>query len=221
MSSLITIAHNAMHPFVKILYFVLILILMSFLSNQLLSLLLILICTLAASLQLHSFLRVIIRMRWLFLSIVIIYAFGTPGELVPYLAIDWAPTFEGLESGMLQIAKLLIALAALNILFVTSTRQQLIVGLYMALSPFRYLGLDIKKFAVRLFLTLEYVEVFSAQKGQEFSFKHFDDIYLTMADEPIEKVVVFEELFFDGNDKLMMGIFVVCVIGLPVLRWWL
>lgn len=209
-----------MHPFVKILYFAFILILISFLSDQLLGLLLILICTIAASLQLQGFIRVIARMRWLFLSIVIIYAFGTPGELVPYVAVDFAPTFEGLELGLLQVAKLLIALAALNILFVTSTRQQLIVGIYMVLSPLTYLGLDVKKFAVRLFLTLEYVEIFSVQKGRKFGFNYFDDIYLTMSDESIEKVVVFEELFFDGKDKLLIIIFIVSIIGLLALRYW-
>lgn len=209
-----------MHPFVKILYFAFILILISFLSDQLLGLLLILICTIAASLQLQGFIRVIARMRWLFLSIVIIYAFGTPGELVPYVAVDFAPTFEGLELGLLQVAKLLIALAALNILFVTSTRQQLIVGIYMVLSPLTYLGLDVKKFAVRLFLTLEYVEIFSVQKGRKFGFNYFDDIYLTMSDESIQKVVVFEELFFDGKDKLLIIIFIVSIIGLLALRYW-
>lgn len=207
-----------MHPFVKILYFVLILILMSFLSVQWLSVLLVLTCLLAASLHLHSFLRVMIRMRWLFLSIMIVYAFGTPGELVPNIAIGFSPTFEGIELGLLQLAKLIIALAALNILFVTSTKQQLIVGLYILFSPLKYLGLDIRKFTVRLFLTLEYVELFASQNNNQFSFQQFDDIYSTTTDEITERVVVFEELFFDALDKVMILIFIVSVVGLLVLR---
>ena len=102
---------------------------MSFLSDTLLHLLFIVVCVFAMSLQLRSFVRVVMRMRWLFISILIIYGFGTPGELIPPFPLDLAPTFDGLQLGLLHIEKITIALATLHILFITGSNQDLILGL--------------------------------------------------------------------------------------------
>ncbi len=190
---------------------------MSFLSNQLLCVLLILLGTFAASLQLRSFLRVVTRMRWLFLSILIIYGLGTPGEFIPHIPVNFAPTFEGVQQGMLQIVKLLIALAALSLLFSTSSKAHLIHGLYILLSPLKFLGLNVKRFAVRLLLTLDYVEELASQQQHKFSLNQFDDIYLTADEQVADKVIVFESLPFNFLDKVMMFIFMGAISGMLVL----
>jgi energy-coupling factor transporter transmembrane protein EcfT len=206
-----------MHPLVKILYFILILSLMSFLSSQWLHLLLVVVCVSAISLQLRNFLRMIMRMRWLFISILIIYGIGTPGELIPYIPLSFAPTFDGLQLGFLHIEKITIALAALNILFITESKQDLILGIYMLLSPLKYFGLNIKKFAIRLFLTLEYVEEFSTQNRNQFSLNQFDYLYLSNDGFQGDKVVIFNKLPFLLLDKVLIMLFLLITIALLVL----
>ena len=207
-----------MHPFVKILYFVLILFLMSFMSNQLLYILALIISVFAAGLQLRNFLRIIKRMRWLFFSILIIYAFATPGQLIPDIPVNFAPTFEGIQQGLLQVVKLLIALAALTLLFVGSSKEQLILGMYMLLKPLKHLGLNVEKFAVRLFLTLDYVEDFAVQNQHKFTFSHFDTIYLAAEDLPVNKTVTFTPIPFKKIDKLMIAILAVIIMTLTLLE---
>ncbi|MDP3678328.1 MAG: CbiQ family ECF transporter T component [Methylotenera sp.] len=206
-----------MHPLVKILYFVLILSLMSFLSNLLLHLLFIVVCVFAMSLQLRSFVRVVMRMRWLFISILIIYGFGTPGELIPHIPLDFALTFDGLQLGLLHIEKITIALATLNILFITGSKQSLILGLYMLLSPLKYVGLNIERFAVRLFLTLEYVEDFATQRHKLFNLSQFDHLYLSVDGLSTEKMVIFNKTPFNPLDKVLIVIFMMTVLILLVL----
>lgn len=45
------------------------------------------------------FLRVVKRMKWLFISIFIIYAYGTLGEYLTQMPYSLAPTIEGCFSG--------------------------------------------------------------------------------------------------------------------------
>lgn len=184
---------------------------MSLLSDSLLHLLFIGVCMVAMSLQPRSFVRVVMRMRWLFISILIIYGFGTPGELVPHIPLDFAPTFDGLQLGLLHIEKITIALATLHILFITGSKQDLILGLYMLLNPLKYVGLNIEKFAVRLFLTLEYVEDFATQRHKPFNLNHFDHLYLSVDDASNEKRVVFNQIPFNLLDKVFIVIFMIIV----------
>jgi len=118
----------------------------------------------------HRNYLMLLRMRWLFLSILLVYAFSTPGELVPLFPLSFAPTYDGLLQGAAQLARLLIALAMLNLLLHDSTKQDLIAGLYLCLLPFQYLGLNVSRFAARLMLTLHYVETIAEQKNQKLSF---------------------------------------------------
>ena len=66
---------------------------------------------------------------------------------------------EGLADGVLQLTRLLAALAALAILLDRLHRQQLIAGLYALFAPLQWLGLSRERLAVRLGLTLHYAEV--------------------------------------------------------------
>jgi len=118
----------------------------------------------------HRNYLMLLRMRWLFLSILLVYAFSTPGELVPLFPLSFAPTYDGLLQGAAQLARLLIALAMLNLLLHDSSKEDLIAGLYLCLLPFRYLGLNVSRFAARLMLTLHYVETIAEQKNQKLSF---------------------------------------------------
>jgi energy-coupling factor transport system permease protein len=105
-----------------------------------------------------EFVKLLRRARWLLLSILLIYAFATPGEYVSGIPIAVAPTYEGLGSGAMQAMRLITMLAALAWLLAGCSREQLMSGLYTLLMPFKPLGANPQRFAVRLWLTLYYVE---------------------------------------------------------------
>lgn len=98
------------------------------------------------------------RARWLLITMLLIYAFATPGdELFPQLN-GFGPSLQGVQAGALQAWRLTLMLLALGVLLRSCPRNSLLGGLYTLLRPFRSLGLDVDRFAVRLWLTLQYAE---------------------------------------------------------------
>jgi hypothetical protein len=122
-----------MHPFVKIACFFFLLLLLQYLSATSIAVLCGLICLLAAVLNLQHFFQLIKRMRWLFVSLLLVYAYATPGEYLAFLPLNVAPSYEGLHLGLMQIAKLLIPVAGLSSLFASSSKSQLMAGLWTCL----------------------------------------------------------------------------------------
>lgn len=193
-----------MHPLIKILCFIALLLLIGIVSKPMLFALMMLCLLLVFSLKVSTFLHAVKRMRWLFLSIFMIYAFGTPGELIPTFPVYFAPTYEGLQSGFVQIEKLLIALAALSLLLTRSPRGQMLLGLYMLLTPLKFAGLNIERFSARLMLTLDYVEQLAAEDKSSFSFSRLDEIDAPASSLSQAGTVSFQKLPFGAIDKVMM-----------------
>ncbi|MDP1658286.1 MAG: energy-coupling factor transporter transmembrane component T [Methylotenera sp.] len=207
-----------MHPFVKILVFIFILLFMSFLSNGLVWLLCLFACLFAAKLQFKDFLRVVKRMRWLFISIFIIYAFGTPGEYVQQFPVILAPTIEGCVLGLLHIAKLLIALATLSLLFSTSSKEQLMTGLYLFLLPLKRLGFNTEQFTARLILTLDYVEDLAVKENFKLSFNHLANMHLAIENLQNDKIIILQVFPFKLIDKVIIAILILSILLFVYLR---
>lgn len=108
----------------------------------------------------HSaqYLKLLRRSRWLLISLVLAYAFATPGEAAIPVLGDYSPSREGLLSGGLQALRLVALLAGLSLLLALSPRDRILAGLYLLLRPFARLGLDIDRIAARIWLTLHYAE---------------------------------------------------------------
>lgn len=117
----------------------------------------VLLCAFAISR--HKFMQLVRRTRWVMLSLLLIYAWSTPGQALPQSLGVFGPTREGLIDGTLQLTRLLAALASLAILLDRLHRQQLIAGLYTLFAPLRLVGMSRERLAVRLALTLHYAEV--------------------------------------------------------------
>lgn len=132
----------------------------------------------------RSFVQMIRRMRWLLLTMLLIYAFSTPGEYVADWPFWLAPTHEGLHAGLLQVLRLSMMLAGLALLLSTTDRDQLIVGFFILLWPLRYLGLDPERFAARLWLTLHYVEQPQHTQTPAAMFEKLKHFHLEAFDEP-------------------------------------
>lgn len=189
-----------------------VLLLIGMVNHKILLLILISSLILIYGFRIQPFQHAVRRMRWLFLSMMMIYAFATPGELIPYFPADFAPTYEGLLSGWIQVERLLIALAALSLLLLRSSRQQLMLGLYMLLSPFRLVGLNVERFAARLMLTLDYVEEFAASDKSGFNIRQLAEVDAHVESLPQLGFVTFQKQPFALMDKLMLMMFsLVCV----------
>ncbi len=108
--------------------------------------------------KVQQFLRTIKKFNWLFLAMILIFSFNTPGEHLANWPFAISPTYEGFTAGLTQILRIALMLAALSLILAANTRQQLISGFYFIFSPLKYLGFEVERFAARLWLTLNYVE---------------------------------------------------------------
>jgi energy-coupling factor transporter transmembrane protein EcfT len=97
------------------------------------------------------------RMRWIFLSIVVFYFWFTPGHPFPGADSRWLPTAEGVRHGALRLVSLAALILAVNLLLQTTQRDALLGALLWALRPLRRVGLDHERFAVRMTLALNAV----------------------------------------------------------------
>jgi energy-coupling factor transporter transmembrane protein EcfT len=147
-----------MHPSLRILALLLLAASVQFLHAV--TLLVIGIILFIIALLLHaSLLRgMLYRSRWLLLTLLLIFAFTTPGEYLEWWYFSIAPTYEGISLGMLQAGRLVIMLTGLSILLGTTPRDALMAGIFPLLSPLRGIGLSPERFTARLWLTIHYVE---------------------------------------------------------------
>ncbi len=203
-----------MHPFVKIACFFFLLLLLQYLSPSSIAVLCGLVCLLAAVLNLPHFSQLIKRMRWLFLSLLLVYAFATPGEYLAFLPLNVAPSFEGLHLGLMQIAKLLIAVASLSALFASASKSQLMAGLWTLLSPLRLVGLNVERFTVRMLLTLHYVEKMAVQNKLKLDFSQLDKLALAPDEPGATQPLILAQPAFTWFDKAMLSLMLLAVMGL-------
>lgn len=102
--------------------------------------------------------RMIRRMRWFFLSILIIYFWFTPGQpALGFLPLPsaWLPSEQGLRAGSLRIATLLLIILAVNLLLRTTPQKQLIAAIHWLSRPLAWLGICPDRLAVRMVLVME------------------------------------------------------------------
>lgn len=97
------------------------------------------------------------RVRWLLLAIVILYGWFVPGTPLLHALGAWSPSVEGLQQGLLRVAALCGIVAAVYLLLATTPRGALVAGLLWFGRPLRRVGIDDRRFAVRLVLALEAV----------------------------------------------------------------
>lgn len=110
------------------------------------------------------FMRLMVRARWLFLSLLLIYTLATPGQPLGDALPLSSMTGEGVAGGAQQALRLAILLASLALLLQWLSREQLLAGIYGLLRPLRLAGINPERFAVRLGLTLSYADALPAAK---------------------------------------------------------
>ncbi len=102
--------------------------------------------------------RLFRRARWLLLSLLLVYSLTYPGRLLLPELGAWSPTAEGLQAGALQAWRMALLLAGLAALHGSCGRECLIAGLFRLMWPLHWLGVNVRRVAGRVWLTLEYAE---------------------------------------------------------------
>lgn len=106
--------------------------------------------------------HMVVRLRWLLLSIVLIYLFFTPGVPAPDAVSSWMPSAEGVDAGLHRMLCLIGLVFGVSLLLQTTEREALIAGLLWLAAPLRRLGWDTGRLALRMVLTMEAVAVMQA-----------------------------------------------------------
>lgn len=131
---------NGWHLYILLLLMSLLLMILIYLRNQ-------------------HFFRLMYRLKWFYLVTFILFALNTPGEYIAVWPFSLRPTYEGVSMGLEQAVRIATMLALLSLILTHNTQQQLISAIYFMLQPLSSIGLDIERFATRLWLTLHYVEL--------------------------------------------------------------
>lgn len=138
----------------------------------------------------HHFYQLLKRLKWLFIFMLIIYMFNTPGEYV----LDWPflfqPTYEGIRMGLAQVFRVILIIAMLSIINQQNTKQALVSGLYTLIKPLQLVGIKVDRFAVRLWLTLNYVDSSEGQMKITSLSHLFDAIHQALNEDNHPTVIV-------------------------------
>jgi energy-coupling factor transporter transmembrane protein EcfT len=137
-----------------------------------------------------QFVRSIKRFKWLFLVMMIVFAFNTPGEHVAKWSFSISPTYEGIIAGITQTLRIAVMLAALSLILAANTRQQLISGFYFLFAPLKYLGFEVERFAARLWLTLHYVDQQRDNNANQDFFSRLKEMTNLKADQVNDDVAI-------------------------------
>jgi len=159
-----------------------------------------------------GFVNLLRRTRWLLLSLLVIYAFATPGDPL-FPDVSFSPTREGLHAGAIQVWRLGTLLAALAWTLSSLSRSDLLSGMILLLRPFKRVGLNAEQVAIRIWLTLHYAEQIKVRPGSWR--ESFRDAQLS----PItsEERIVLEVRTLTWRDLLAVLVALLAFAGLLVL----
>ena len=153
------------HPAALILTWCMLVAIMQFLSLEIMLIVAGFVFLFALLLSARKLLQLLRRTRWIILSLLLIYAYTTPGQPLLDALGMFSPSREGLNDGVFQLTRLLAALATLAMLLDRLHKQKLIAGLYTLLAPLQLIGASREQVAVRLALTLHYAEAAMLRKS--------------------------------------------------------
>jgi len=152
-----------MHPFIKILCLLAIIVLLvsgNPLRIVITTLILLIVLLLSGKEYYLAVLNMCKRMKWFWLSLLILYGWfisGTPvlqSDSIPEMYI---PSIEGLSAGGLRGLALLSIVSAVVLMMKSTLREELIVSIMWLTYPLRLLNIKTAQFAARLVLTLDMV----------------------------------------------------------------
>lgn len=99
------------------------------------------------------------NIRWLLVSIAILYGWFTPGTPLSEALGRASPTVEGMQEALIRSGVLVIMVAVVVLLFAITKREQLIAAIAQSVHIFKPLGLEPAVFGSRLVMSIENVRV--------------------------------------------------------------
>jgi len=166
------------------------------------------------------------RLRWLFLSIFVVYLFFTPGVLM-WPGVLWGPTEEGVFQGLSRIAVLVLIVAAVNVLLTSTAQDEFFAAVYWCLQPLSWFGLPHERLAVRITLTLETVSAVREAYRRESRTESDDEIKNSVPRATGSKIRtiadtahrLFSKVVFDGQAAPLHEIQLPEQSRPPLLQW--
>lgn len=111
----------------------------------------------AVALAWPEWIRVIRRMRFIFLAIAILFLWQTPGRMILPALGNFSPTWDGLRAAVEPVERLCAVVSVVALLLHYLSTEDWVNSLYVLVHPLRYVGLSAERFAVRLRLVLDYI----------------------------------------------------------------
>ena len=126
-------------------------------------------CALTAGLlALRRTRRLLKRIRFLLIAIVVFFAGCTPGEALLISLPGISPSREGAVFAMQHAGRLIGVVCCVAILLERLSVNRLVTGLYALLRPLEVVGLPAGGLAVRLLLVMQYVESASPRDWRDW-----------------------------------------------------
>lgn len=117
-------------------------------------------------------LRMLIRLKWLFFSILLIYLILTPDSLSEYNTEQFS-LYSHVDSlivqllpGLFRVSVLIIIVLAVNLFLKTTSKEQILAALLWLFFPLKKLHIDVDRISLRGVLTLEYIEILTSRLAQ-------------------------------------------------------
>lgn len=120
--------------------------------------------------------RLVRRVRFLLLAIVVFFAGFTPGEALLADFPSLSPSREGLALAFDHAARLVAVVLGVAILLQRLPPEALISGLLALLRPFQRLGFPAERVAVRTLLVLDFVESSAPRQWQAWVHDRDDEV---------------------------------------------
>lgn len=105
----------------------------------------------------REWLRVVRRLRYIFLALVILFAWQTPGVMIVPPLGALSPTWDGVRATLEPAARLLAVVSVVSLMLRGLSTEDWVNSLYILVQPLRVCGLSAERFAVRLRLVLDYI----------------------------------------------------------------
>lgn len=156
------------HPYIKMSSFLVFALSLSFGGvHQLLSGFVLLICgyLMVSQPDVAGLGKMLARLRWLWLSLIIFYFWFTPGKAIFEEFSNWSPSVEGVYQGMIRVGILVAMTMAAHLMFQSCSREQLIASIRWMATPLGLLGIHRDRLAVRMLLVFEAVPKIQAFYG--------------------------------------------------------
>lgn len=162
-------------------------------------------------------LRLFKRMCLLLLTLVVLFAWFTPGEA---LLMNWptlSPSREGVALALSHGGRLLAVVCWVAVLLGKMPLDRLLSGLYTLLHPLKLIGLSAEKVALRLTLTLRYVDATraGATAGSKWNWRQ----WLMAADSPDADAGEPVHIVHEPWRATDFGVLAVALSGVVFLGW--